>query len=245
MFGNDDGKPGVVTTYNLSQTGPPVTLTAPGSNRYAIWSSDSRRLIFQSKRDGEEALYWQATDGSEAERLTTPAKGEFHEPESVSGDTLLFSVTKGAVISLETLSLTSRVRTPYKSMPSSLPTGATFSRNGRLVAYASTWEGRTALFVQSFPFDGTRSVVPARTANETPKYPRWHGDELFYDPFVNTFECVRVMTQSGISFGNPEGTRSSCDLRRRVSARIRHHSHRKVRRDDYTRPESLGPRRAG
>jgi serine/threonine-protein kinase len=205
-FGNDDSdddKPGVVKIYDLSETRPPIPLEAPGSNRYAIWA-DNRQVIFQSKSDGgEEALFLQAVDGTPPRQLTTPAAGESHEPESVSGDTLLFSITVGTKVSLATLSLRTGVRTAYRSPPSSTPMGATFSADGRLVAFASTSEEQgTTLYVQAFPDNGTIAAVPKATATDTPKYPRWLNNELFYDPWVNRFESVPVnTTPGGVVFG--------------------------------------------
>ena len=52
---------------------PRRRLTFGGNNRFPIWSADGKRIVFQSDRDGDAALFWQPADGSgTAERLTTP-----------------------------------------------------------------------------------------------------------------------------------------------------------------------------
>ncbi len=67
-----------------------------------MWSADSRRVTFQSARDGDRGIWWQAVDGGTAERLTNSAKDEEHVPESWSRDAtrLLFSVRSGSTFSL-------------------------------------------------------------------------------------------------------------------------------------------------
>ncbi len=52
-----------------------------------IWSSDGRRLAFQSDREGDQGLFWQLVDGTgRPERLTKAEPGTFHVPESWSPD---------------------------------------------------------------------------------------------------------------------------------------------------------------
>ena len=138
-FGTDDGKEAIVWIFELSGATAMKALTRGSNNRFPTWSSDSKRVAFQSDRDGDRGLFWQPVDGGQAARLTTPDPGEAHEPESWSpdGDTLLFSVTKGSDVSLWTLSLTEKKATPFGDVHSSIRTGAVFSPDGRWVAYAS------------------------------------------------------------------------------------------------------------
>ena len=96
-FGTSDGKQAVISTYELSGASAVRQLTFEGNNRFPIWSADGLRVAFQSDRQGDPAVFWQAADGGTAERLTTPDPGTSHTPESWSpdGDVLLFSATKG------------------------------------------------------------------------------------------------------------------------------------------------------
>ena len=187
-------------------------LTFGGNNRLPIWSADGQRIAFQSDRDGDRAIFWQAADVSgAAERLTKPDAGTSHVPESWSpgGERFLFSVTKGTDVSLWTFSLRDRKATPFGDVHSSTPTGAVFSPDGRWVAYASTVEGRTTtIFVQPFPATGAKYQVPMSGAGNQHQ-PLWSrdGKELFYNPRPGGFEVVSVTTSPTFVFGNPVAIR--------------------------------------
>jgi eukaryotic-like serine/threonine-protein kinase len=207
VFWTDDGRESTVSIYDLSRTSAIRRLTFGGNNRFPIWNADGVRVAFQSDREGDLAIFWQAADGSgTAERLTKPAQGESHTPESWSPDgrTLLFSVQKGSDISLATLALVDRTTTPFGDIHSSNPPGAVFSPDGRWVAYASTERGMTTTYVQPFPATGSKHQFMARGA-DTPKHPRWSSDgrELFLNISATSFASVGVTTQPAFAFGNP------------------------------------------
>jgi Tol biopolymer transport system component len=204
---SDDDKEATVWIYDLSGTRAMQRLTSAGNNRFPIWTSDSRRVAFQSDRDGDLAVFWQPADGGAAERLTRPAPGESHAPESWSpkGDTFLFSITKGSDVSLWTYSLRERKATPFGDVHSSNPTNAVFSPDGNWVAYASAQRGTATIYVQPFPATGIKYQLFAKES-DSPHHPRWSpdGKELFYDanPKATGFEVVSVTTRPTFAFGN-------------------------------------------
>ena len=107
-FATDDGKEAIVWIYDLSGQTPRRRLTFGGNNRFPVWSADGKRIVFQSDRDGDAALFWQAADGSgTAERLTRPRNGTAHVPESWSPheDRFLYSVETQGDVALWTLSV--------------------------------------------------------------------------------------------------------------------------------------------
>jgi eukaryotic-like serine/threonine-protein kinase len=203
-IGTDDDKEAVVWIYALSGTSAMQRLTSGGNNRFPIWTSDSKRVAFQSDRDGDLAIFWQPADGGTAQRLTRPNQGESHAPESWSpnGDRFLFTVTKGSDVSLWTFSLQDRRATPFGAVHSSNPTNAVFSPDGNWVAYARTERGVTTIYVQPFPATGTRYQVFAKGSDNS-HHPHWSpdGKELFYDPRITVFESVSVTTQPAFAFG--------------------------------------------
>jgi Tol biopolymer transport system component len=135
--------------YDLSGRSAVRRLTFGGNNRLPTWSSEGTHIAFQSDREGDPAIFWQRADGTAAaERLTKPEPGEAHEPESWSpaGDFMLFSVKRGADFTLWTLSLKNRRAMRYGDIHSSVtPTNATFSPDGKWVAYTES-EGAARLF---------------------------------------------------------------------------------------------------
>jgi len=207
-FAIDDGNEAAVWTYDLSGKAAIRRLTFGGRNRFPTWYSDGRRIAFQSDRDGDQAIFWQAIDSGKAERMTKPGPGESHEPHAFSpkGDRLLFDVTKGADVSLWMFSLRERKSSRFGDVHSSVRTGAVFSHDGRWVAYGSgipsrgSSEGLT-IYVQPFPPNGLKYQLPSK--DNRPNQPVWSldGTELFYNPGPGQFAVTGITTKPVFMFG--------------------------------------------
>jgi Tol biopolymer transport system component len=212
-FGTDDGKDATVWIYDVAGARSARRLTLGGHNRVPLWSADGERVAFQSDRDGDLGLFWQPADGTTAaERLTKPDKDTAHVPESWSpdGKTLLFSIGTGSTYSssyaVAALSLTDRRVTPVGGIQSAFPPAATFSPDGRWVAYSVSGPSSPpggSLFVQPFPTTGATYPISKGSGF----HPTWSpdGKELFY--FVGgggaQFVAVSVTTRPTFTFGNP------------------------------------------
>jgi eukaryotic-like serine/threonine-protein kinase len=163
--GDTDATNANIWVYELAGTSARRRLTFGGKNRYPVWSSDSRRVIYQSDREGDTGLFWQLADGTGTpERLTKADPDTAHIPDSFSpvADQLLFSTTKGSTSSLRLLSLKTREITSFGGVESvDLPGGA-FSPDGRWVAYTVREGTAPAIYVQPFPATGTKyQIVPS------------------------------------------------------------------------------------
>jgi len=154
-----------------------------------VWSADSRRVTFQSDRDGDPAIYWQPADGSgTADRLTSPEKGTAHIPTawSPTGSVLLFDVADGKKFTLMTFTPTDRKAALFGGVESGIPTTGTFSPDGRWVAYTTREVGRdtssAVVFVQPNPATGALFQVSKNT--EDGHHQAWatDGKELYYTP---------------------------------------------------------------
>ena len=55
-FGTEDGQEAIIYTYDLSGASTMQRLTSGGNNRFPVWSSDSKRVAFQSDREGDLAI---------------------------------------------------------------------------------------------------------------------------------------------------------------------------------------------
>jgi serine/threonine-protein kinase len=215
-FVTDDDKGAMVWTYELSGATAMHRVTFNGRNRFPIWSADGKRVAFQSDRDGDRGIFWQSVDGTGGpQRLTMADKDVEHVPESWSpkGDGFLFRMTKGDVTTLWFFSLTERKATRFGAVESVGPTNATFSPDGRWVAY----ESRTnllrsgavpngAIYVQPFPATGSIYQLPAIEPGGY-RHPRWSpdGKALFFFIGGNIrLRVVRVKTQPDFVFGNAE-----------------------------------------
>jgi dipeptidyl aminopeptidase/acylaminoacyl peptidase len=155
----DDGKDADVSTFDLKGTSALRRLTFGGRNRFPVWSPEGQRVAFQSDRDGDAAIFVQRVDGTGVERLTKPAEGEAHVPESWSPDGrhLSFSVQKDSEYSLWTVSLADGKPTRLRDVVSIEPIGSVFSPDGRWIAYHALPPGASATTSSS----GVRRALPA------------------------------------------------------------------------------------
>ena len=206
-FGSDDGKDAFVAIYDLSGASALRRLTLGGRNRVPVWSADGEHVAFQSDREGDLGIFWQRADGTTAaERLTKPDdKDTAHVPESWApdGKTLLFSVAKGSSYSLAALSLPDKKVTPFGGVQSTTPPAATFSPDGKWVAYSVDVSGSIAgpLFVQPFPATGATYPISKGGGLHATWSP--DGKELIYSPGPGQLVAVSVTTRPAFTLGNP------------------------------------------
>jgi eukaryotic-like serine/threonine-protein kinase len=160
-FDTDDGKEAAIWIYDLSGASQPRRLTLEGRNRSPVWSADSRRVLFQSDRDGGLGLYVQGADTGAAERLTTPGAGTAHVPESWSPaeDRFSFSVVRGTSASLWTFSVRDKQASRFGNAQSTNPFNSDFSHDGRWLAYTLRDGNRANIFVEPFPATGDRYQI--------------------------------------------------------------------------------------
>ena len=161
-----------------------------------IWTSDGKRIIYRSIRNGALNLFARAADGSgEEERLTTSPNNQFPQAESPDGQTLVFMDTGDR--DLWILPLTGD-RKPYPFFKSPFAeTGGAFSPDGHWLAYASDESGRNEVYVQPFP-SGGRKVQISRDGGGQPRWAR--TGELFYLN-SDTVMAVELTTQPTLTVG--------------------------------------------
>jgi Tol biopolymer transport system component len=183
---NNENGDSSIWVYDLKGAAAPRRLTFGGKDRAPVWSADSTRLTFQSEREGDAAIFWQPADGSAtAERLTKPDAGTRHTPMSWSpdGTVLLYDSAKGGDVTLMTWRARDRASTPFADVRSKEVTGATFSPDGKWVAYTRPIaETRFAVFVQPFPATG--ALFQLSKSTEDGHHPVWmkNGAEILYSP---------------------------------------------------------------
>jgi Tol biopolymer transport system component len=204
-FGVDQGRDAFVAIYDLAGTTALRRLTLGANSRFPVWTSDGKRIAYQSDREGDLAIFWQPADGSGiAERLTRPGAGESHFPEvwSPTSNQLLFSVVKGTEHTLWTLSLPDKKMAPFAAIRSSAAINPVYSPDGRWLAYQSDHTRRTMLYVQPVPPNGAVYQLPWQQADQ-PHEAVWSpdGKELFYNPRAGGFEVVAVTTLPHFAFG--------------------------------------------
>jgi Tol biopolymer transport system component len=154
-----------------------------GEEFWAVWSSDGKRVIYNSTRDGGPVLdlYWQVVESSgTVERLT---ESEYHQqPLSISSRGGLLFFSEGNVPStgfdIWVLPLEGDrkprpfIRTQFDEFHPAL------SPDGRWLAYASDHSGQEEVYVRPYPGPGAPRLVSSGGGQE----PLWSpdGSELYY-----------------------------------------------------------------
>ena len=143
------------------------------------WSPDGSQVAFESGREGVHQIYLRMADGSgEAERITSGEHDHYLCDWSPDGQTIAyveFHPTSGADVWV----IDRQGRQPRAFLNSRFAErDATFSPNGRWLAYASDESGQHEVYVQPFPGPGSKWMVSSGGGEE----PAWSrsGKELFY-----------------------------------------------------------------
>ena len=182
------------------ESGTPTRMTfEPGSEGRTVWAPDSQRFVYTKTTDVGVGVFSLAVDGrGEPEAVLEP--GRFWYPVARAwhpdGRRLLFSARGGLhLLDLET----GDVEAFFEHRQYS-PFEATFSPNGRYVAYVSNEPGYIAIMLRAT--DGTgRWQITDRLARQ----PVWSADgtELFFRT-DDGLEKVTIDTSSVPRWGRPE-----------------------------------------
>ncbi|HEU4694885.1 MAG TPA: hypothetical protein VFS23_41245, partial [Vicinamibacterales bacterium] len=185
-----------------------LTFDAAGDGM-AVWTPDSRQIIFQSGRNTFSNVYQQAADGTgTVDRLSPNATPQWSTSITPDGAWLAgFDLVPKSVPHIFFLrpdaspSVSSTVEPLAETrFPGAM---ADFSSDGRYIAYQSEESGRTEIYVRPFP-EVNNGRWQVSTAGGT--RPVWaeSGRELFYLDASNALTVVPVATFGPtISFGSP------------------------------------------
>ena len=152
----------------------------PGQDHNPVWSPDGSRIAWYANRDGAFQIYQKPASGVGQEELLLQtdrliAPGSW----SADGRFILYTRTDPKTgLDLWTLPLagnrqpSSFWQTPFREFQ------GRFSPDGRWVAYTSDDQGRTEVYVQTFPSSGDKWQISTHGG----QYPWWRSDgkELYY-----------------------------------------------------------------
>ena len=175
-----------------------------GGGETAVFSPDGRWVAYSSARANGFTLFRKPADGSgEEESLFEAGGGSWVDSWSPDGRNLLFErfvPERGSDLWILPLDGT-RKAVPFLETPAN-ETHASFSPDGRLVAYVSDEGGAPQIFVRTFPASGSRWQV-SRNGGD---WPAWSADgrELYFVGLDRVLQAVPIAGTSPFSFGGPE-----------------------------------------
>ncbi|MEO7363487.1 MAG: hypothetical protein ABI120_24345, partial [Gemmatimonadaceae bacterium] len=184
--------------YDLA-TSTPLHITESGSAVGPTWTPDGKRVLFFSTKDGKDAAWSAASDGSSTPAPFLPSPGLLSLNVSANGSQLIFQRMTRGVWSLWYANMvgdvTPRVFVQEKYdafMPSLSP-------DGHWIAYATNESGRYEIYVRPFPGPGA-AVQISQTGGTEPAWSR-DGRKLFFRGDRRMYEAD-ISTTSGIVVSN-------------------------------------------
>ena len=172
-----------------------------------VWSPDGTKLAYFSTRNGKYSLEEKSTDGSRPSQPLIEDTSLEEVPDSWSPDGRYIAFTRSdtrgeSASQIWILPLLGN-RKPFPFLNSdSDESEASFSPNGKWLAYVSDESGRREVYIVPFPKPDGRWQV----STEGGEGPRWRrdGKELFYVSPANKLMAVKVLESGeGLSIGSP------------------------------------------
>jgi len=170
----------------------------PGNDRYPVWSPDGSRIAWSANRDGAFQIYQKLANGVGQEELLRKADVTI-SPGSWSADGRFLLYGRTDPKTRQDLWVMSLAGDRQPSLFLQTPFGereGRFSPDGRWIAYTSDDQGRSEVYVQTYPTSGGKWQIS--TSGGQQSWWRSDGKELYY--LSNDGKLMAVEVKPGGSF---------------------------------------------
>lgn len=136
------------------------------------WSPNGEKIVFISKRDGNNEVYIMNNDGTSQLRLTETSSSESQPCFSPNGKKILFHSDRTGVNQVFKMNIdgTDQVNLTNSNIPEY---GATWSPNGNKIAFSSVRDGNSQIYIMDEDGNNQIRVIPSE-GNQS--YPIWSKD---------------------------------------------------------------------
>jgi eukaryotic-like serine/threonine-protein kinase len=160
------------------------------------WSPDSRRIAFNSIRNGLKSLYAMSPGGgSEEELLRSSGPPLAIDDWSKDGRFVLYHIDSTRELWALPLAGDRKPILVMRTLSGTQPDEANFSPDGKWVAYNTSESGRMDVYIAPFPPTGDKWQISSAGGAQ----PRWRGDgrELFYFALDGTMMVTGISADAG------------------------------------------------
>ena len=172
----------------------------PDSDRFPVWTSDSRALVFESHRTGRGSIFRKSVDGTG--QVETILDRPSHDvPLSIHGTRVVLAEGLGLNKDLAWLDWSSGSEVISLAARDSTEHNGAVAPNGRWLAYDSDESGVVEVYVQSFPDPARGRWQVSQSGGWTPLWSP-DGRELFYATPENQLAAVGVEAGETFEMGN-------------------------------------------
>ena len=182
-----------IWVYDLVREVPTRLTFNEGYDGDEVWSPDGQYLVFNSDRDGRDAIYRKRADGSGEEELVVELEGESLFPTSWSSDGR-FLIGEATTNDIWALRLEEGAEVEVFLATEFGEDSPAFSPDGRWIAYTSDESGNDEVYVRPFPAAGGKWQVSDEGGGSALWSPT--GRELYYRTDTGLM-VVSVESQDG------------------------------------------------
>ena len=194
---------GDVWIYEVA-SGRSSRLTRDGSSQMAVWDATGSQVAYSSDRGGNPEAWVESSNGGGEPRQLTHLGGQVHvDSWSPDGRTLaIHHHPPQGPVSMQMVSMDGSDPTPQVFLQRGFGNeAATFSPDGRYVAYVSTETGQAEIYIRPYPGPGGQETVSVGGGRE----PVWtKSGEVFYRSRTGErMMAVSVTAQPALKVGRP------------------------------------------